>query len=425
MCYCSRPLVVLMCSLAALAQERQPDPKQRERAVRELAKRSPEAIPQIEPYLSDPVLDVRLEAVKALTDLGTGDSVPPLLRATRDNDPSVQVRAVEALVNFYYPGYIQSGLQRVGTAIRSRFTDTNDIVVPRFVNVREDVVAALGRLASGGSSMESRAVAARAIGVLRGRAALPDLVRALHSKDDTVIYEALIAIQKIGDPAAAPRVSFLLRDLKKEVQIAAVETTGLLRNREALPDLHKVLQRTEDKEVRRAAVEAIGRIADASSREVFLRYLNDRDEGTRAAAAEGLGRLKNPADRERVEKLFAGSGVKGQHRLALAFAAAHLGKTELSEFSPLQYVVNNLNSSKYRAISEAYLIELAREPAVRSLLHTIVHRGTRDEKIGLGRVLAASGDASSLPYLEKLSKDSDEEVAQESLRALRNLRARL
>ena len=57
------------------------------------------------------------------------------------------------------------------------------------VQVRPDVIAALGKLARGGASLEARANAARALGILRGRAAIPDLVEALHSKDDQVMYE--------------------------------------------------------------------------------------------------------------------------------------------------------------------------------------------------------------------------------------------
>jgi len=54
-----------------------------------------------------------------------------------------------------------------------------------------------------------------------------------------------------------------------------------------------------------------------------------------------------------------------------------------------------------------------------------MEQGSRDEKIYLARVLAASGDQSSVPYLDKISRDSDQQVAQEGLRALRSLKARL
>ena len=45
--------------------------------------------------------------------------------------------------------------------------------------------------------------------------------------------------------------------------------------------------------------------------------------------------------------------------------------------------------------------------------------------IGLARILAVAGDRESLAQIESISKDSDSEVAQEGLRALKSLRARL
>jgi hypothetical protein len=70
-------------------------------------------------------------------------------------------------------------------------------------------------------------------------------------------------------------------------------------------------------------------------------------------------------------------------------------------------------------------VEAAREPKVLAALYGPLDQGTRDEKIYLARVLAASGDAGSVPVLEKASRDTDKDVAQEGLRALRSLRARL
>ena len=83
--------------------------------------------------------------------------------------------------------------------------------------------------------MEARANAARALGILRGKAAVPDLLAALRSKDTDVIYESLIALQKIRDESAAPGVAFLLRDLDQKVQLAAIETVGLLQNKSSCP----------------------------------------------------------------------------------------------------------------------------------------------------------------------------------------------
>ena len=160
-----------------------------------------------------------------------------------------------------------------------------------------------------------------------------------------------------------------------------------------------------------------------SSREIYARYLGDKDDKMRAAAAEGYARLKNPADLPMLEKAYQDEG-KTSPRLSMAFAQVMLGKTEVSEFSPLQFLVNTLNSAAYQGVAFPFLVELARDPGVRKSLYTPLLQGTRDEKINLARVMARSGDKSDAPQLEKLSHDTDPEVAQEGLRALRNLQAR-
>ena len=124
------------------------------------------------------------------------------------------------------------------------------------------MIAALGKLARGGASMEARANAARAVGILRGKAAVPDLIEAAHSKDTDVIYESLVALQKIRDESAGPQIAFLLHDLDAKVQIAAIETTGLLLNKEAVPDLVDVLNHARDTKVKRAALTAIAMLPD-------------------------------------------------------------------------------------------------------------------------------------------------------------------
>jgi HEAT repeat protein len=426
-----RPLLAFACSVlicgCALAQESS-DPKQREHTARDLAKQGKDALPKLQAMLSDPVVDVRVEAVKSIVEIDTAASLDPLILAIRDNDPEVQILATDGLVNFYLPGYVKHGLSasvhRVGNVFKAKFTDTNDQVIDRYVRVRPEVIEALGKLARGGVSMESRANAARAIGILRGQAAIPDLAEALRSKDDQVIYESLNAIQKIRDPSAAPRISFLLHDLNEKVQIAAIETTGLLRNRDALPQLRGVLSDTRSTKVRRAALTAIAMIPDDGSRPLYQKYLSNKDDGMRAAAAEGFGRLKNQTDLPMIEKVY-GEEQKRTAQLSGAFALVMLGKTEVSEMSPLQFLINTLNSSSWRGVARAYLVELSREPVVRSSLQQALKRATKDEKIELAQILAVSGDKDTVPFLDDLSHDPDTDVAQAALNASRTLKSRL
>jgi HEAT repeat protein len=419
----------LWIALAAFSLLAQDDVKARVKDVRELGKGGSESIPKIEPYLSDPEVDVRQEAVKAISGIGTQRSLDPLIKASSDSDPEVQVRATDGLVNFYVPGYLKTGvtapLRRAGSSIKGKFTDTNDLVVDPYIQVRPEIIAALGHIVSSGSSLDSRSNAARAVGILRGRQAVPDLEQALRSKDSDLIYESLVALEKIRDPSAGPSFAFLLHDLNEKVQVTAIEATGLLTNRAALNELRDVLDRSRKIKVKRAALTALAQIPDPQLHGVYTTYLDSKDDGLREAAAEGLGRLKNPADSADVERVF-NNGNKTEPRLSAAFALVSLGKRGTAEFDPLRYLVNNLNSTAYRGVARAYLTELARDPQVRQALYPALTEAgaTRDEKTGLAEVLALSGGQDSVAPLEALSQDTDSEVSQAGLRAVKNLRAR-
>jgi HEAT repeat protein len=423
-------LTFLLCFAAvfALLQAQDANVKQRARDVRDLAKQGEDAIPKIVPYVSDPDVGVRAEAVKALIQVGGPKTLDGLVRAAGDNDAEVQIRATDGLVNVYLPGFVKTGLSgrlsRVGGSVTAKFADTNDQVIDPFVQVRPDVIAALGKLARGAASLDARANAARAVGVLRGRAAIPDLVEALRSKDDKLMYESLVAIQKIGDPAAAPRISFLLGDLEEKIQVQALETTGLLRNREAAPQVRDALAHARSVKVRRAALEALAMISDPADHAIFLQNLSDKDDLVRAAAEEGLGRLKDPMDRSALNKAFETEHGMNP-RLSAAFALVLLGELKTDSYGPLQYLLNSLNQRTWQGVASAFLIELAREQPIRQTIYGMLGTATKDEKIQLSIVLARSGDKDSIPSLEALSMDPDPAVAAEGIRSLRTLRARL
>ncbi len=411
---------LFLCAFSASAQT----PKD----VRAVAKQGPTAIPTVAQYLNSASVDTRIEAVKQLISLGGRDTIDPLIRATRDADPEVQIRATDGLVNYYLPGYVRQGLGstivRVSGAVKDKFADNNDQLVDSFVIVRPEVIAALGQLARNGAGMDVRANACRAIGILRGRAALPDLIDALRTKDNNVMYESLVAMQKIRDPQAGPRITYLLRDLDDRVQTTAIETAGILRSTDALPVLRGIVADPRNSKAERAALSAIAMMPEPKDRELFLRELGARDEKLRTAAAEGLGRIGNPADEPAIEKLWRDED-KMLPRLSSAFALVLEGKLELSDDAPFRYLINTLNQAAYHDVAYAYLAEAARRKPVLTALYGQIDPGTRDEKIYLSRILSVSGDQSSIPYLDKLSRDNDKDVAQEGLRSLRSLRARL
>jgi HEAT repeat protein len=396
--------------------------------VRDVAKGGAASIPTLQGYLKGHPPDVRAEAVKQITQIGTVATLDPLLLSLQDDDPQIQILGIDGLVNFYSPGYVKTGIggsiAKVGSSIKGKFTDTNDLVIDGYVQVRPDVIDGIGKLVTTGVNADVRADAAHAEGILRGKAAMPQLLEAIHSRNSDVIYEALVAIQKIRDESTGPAVQFLLHDLDQRVQIAAIQTTGVLLNKAAVPDLVDVFNHAKDIKVKREALTAIAMLPVPSSRSLYETNMHDKDDRIRAAAAEGYARLRTPSDLPMIDKAWDAE-TKTAPRLSLAFAQVMLGKTELSQFSPLQFLVNNLNSAAYNGVAYPFLVELARDKTVREALYGPMATGTKDEKINLARVMARSGDSGSVAPLEKLSRDTDPAVAQEGLKALRTLQSRM
>jgi HEAT repeat protein len=203
-----------------------------------------------------------------------------------------------------------------------------------------------------------------------------------------------------------------------------VQTAGVLRDMSAVPGIADVVNRTRDVKVKREALSALAMLPEETSRPVYQQYLTDKDDKLRGAAAEGFARLRNPKDLPMLEQAWQ-SETKPQARLSLAFAQVMLGRRDVSEFSPLQYLINNLNSSAYNGEAFPFLVELARDRDVRQSLYGKLAGGTKAEKIGLAGVLARSGDQASIAELQKLTSDPDPEVSKEALRAVRTLQARM
>jgi HEAT repeat protein len=402
--------------------------KEKVSSIRDLGKRDSQAVPLIVKYLKDPDTDVREEAVRAIIKIGTQYSLDPLIEATRDNDASIQSQAVDGLVNFYLPGYVATGglsltFTRVGMRIKSALSNRYDQTIDPGVLVRPDVVEAIAGVVTGGAGFEARADAARAAGVLRGRAAVPALEKALKSKNSDLIFESLVALQKIGDTSAGPSVAFLANDFDERVQTTALETLGVLHATDAAPQIRQVVGRPRNDKVRRAALGALAMLGLPADKSIFEEYANSKDADMRTAALEGIGRIRDPQDVPTLDKAF-NDEKNLKPRLAAAFALVSEGKLDTSEFSPLRYLVNGLGLSKGSSASQAYLQELCRRTDVRKAVIKLIPDATKAEKLGLIAALAPSAGPEATAALEQLTKDPDPDVSITAARSLRTQKTR-
>jgi HEAT repeat protein len=425
----NRPLRLALSGLALTCllfgqSETNSSTKERILRIRELGKRDRSVLPALAQYLTDPNAEVRVEAVKAIVRIDTVDSLNPLVEATRDKDENVQIPAVDGIVNVYVPGYVaRNGLTGAMTRgvrqIKGFFSSRNDEVVGGDVQVRSDLGQALGDVVTTGASVSSRANAALAAGILRAHGALPGLEQALHAKDSDLIFECLVALQKIRDPSAGPPVSFLAHDLDDRIQSTALETIGVLRCTACANDVRLTLSSARNIKMRRAGLQSLAMLGQPQDRSIFRQYASDRDAELRAAGLEGLGRIREPEDFPLLEHSFDEGEIDWRIHLAAAFGMVNEGKVDTSEFSPLSYLIESLQTKARASQAAAYLTELASRKNVSKALGTMIPAMEKSQKISLCEVLGDSATPENISSLNRLAKDADPDVAYAALKALR------
>lgn len=153
-----------------------------------------------------------------------------------------------------------------------------------------EVARLIEKLAKDEMASQRRA-AARALGNLgmRGKAAIPALVRALDDPDSSVRDEAENALKKFGE-AAVPEVLVKLKDPDEFVRLRAVSVLGGIGPdaKAALPDI-EAAKADSSEFVRNAAVEAEFRIrVEAKS---LIPLFKEKDEEKRMYAVKACGYL--------------------------------------------------------------------------------------------------------------------------------------
>ena len=402
-----------------------PEARQRVKAVRELADSDDgfRHLDRLEPLLRDSSQDVRQAVVLALIKMRTLDAQRLLAKATADQSARVQTIAVDGLVDFYVPGYAKTGaflsVSAFAASLKARLSKPTPLTVSGYVQVNPESVEAIGMVVRTGRSADARANAARAVGVLLGREALDALLEGVRSRNSTIILESVLAIKKLQVPSAGPHLVFLLRDPDPVVREAVVQTVGQLRTAEAVPSLVDIVEGDGKDSLRAEALISLAKIPDNGQRELFLRYLVDRNKWLRAAAAEGVGRVRNPEDTRLVEHHFVLEKAESV-KLSLAFAAVNLGN-----MLRLNHLVQGLNSKVHRLEARPFLVELARRQAVLDRLYVPLSTGSVPQRRHLAYVVSRSGTEASVAHLEQLTHDSNGAVANAAIEGLRVLRARL
>ena len=253
--------------------------------------------PAVEPLilaLTNPLWRIRHGAAYALGEIGDPRAVESLISVLGDSDWHVRGEAAGALGSIRDPIAVEY---------------LTPLLVDSDWLVRKGVVKALGNI--GGSR-----VVEPLTGALRDkdkdvRKAAAEALDQLHWRPSNLEQEIayLFARQgwdglvEIGSPAVDVLIE-ALNDRDKDVRRAAAQALGEVGDRKAAAPLIEVLRGDESSYVREAAAKALGQIDDPRAIDALTEALEDRDRDVRLAAAEVLGRTTKPRVIEPRERAF-------------------------------------------------------------------------------------------------------------------------
>lgn len=131
-----------------------------------------------------------------------------------------------------------------------------------------------------------------------GPLAVPALIQTLEARgndrrlSDIARQFAARVLGKIGDRRAVPALMEALQAPSKYVRHYAAWALGTLADRQAVPALMTAL-RNEDQDLRRYAAKSLGEIGDRQAALALIVALQDEDGGARQYAAEALGKIRD------------------------------------------------------------------------------------------------------------------------------------
>jgi HEAT repeat protein len=276
--------------------------------------------------LQDPAAEalVKARAAMILGELKATAAVPDLIAALNDPSPEVRWRAVTALGEIRDPQAIPGVMEILRDPDPTTARAAHDALVA--LDAR-DRIPALREWLQGSGSSSARALAAEGLRLLAGRDAVEPLVAALRDPDEEVAkaaaaalgalgdsrateplgrvvadgsaapwlrYEAVKALEALGDVAGASALQIALADPDPALRRLAARALGTLRNPATGPALVAALKDTAP-EVREAAALAVGTLKTPDGPEALVRLLHDPHAEVRAAAADGLVKYEGAA----------------------------------------------------------------------------------------------------------------------------------
>ncbi|MBZ0156353.1 MAG: HEAT repeat domain-containing protein [Alphaproteobacteria bacterium] len=390
---------------------------------------------------------------RAAETLGEGDerAIYPLVKALNDENAGVQDAAMRALISIggEVTAYMVLPLLRSNTLLRNTaliiLKELGEVAVPLLYSllkdkdddVRKFAIDLFGEIKRGVDpsrvvpllgdvNANVRAAAAKALGVLEYRAAVPELVHALGD-EEWVAFSALEALGDLMAQEAAGEIAALLSSPSGVVRFVAIETLGRLKTASVLDALLEYLPRASEEE-KNAVIKSLiligitPEMADLS--DYLIAMLKDGDWNDREIALKGMVALNC---RKAVPYIvdIAGSldpSVPGsEERISLL-------KSAINAIDAEEELLNLLESSDIKYRGKSFAIEILGETRSKRATFRLIdylNDMRRDLRRATVEALGEIGDPEVIGHLlEASQRDVDAHVRRSAIEALGNIQAK-
>ena len=249
------------------------------------------------------------------------------------------------------------------------------------------------------------------LGEVRSDEAIPELLKLLEDSDDFVRWRAVSALSKFGDEKAIPGLLKLLEHSDDFVRRSAAYALGLIGDEKAIPGLLKLLEHSDDF-VRRSAAYALGLIGDEKAIPELLKLVEHPDSDLRRSAADALG---NIGDEKAIPPGLL-KLVEEPDYFVRRSAADALGN--IGDDQAIPGLLELVEEPDYFVRwSAAYAFKIGDEKAIPGLLK-LLEDPDSDVRSSAADVLGKIGGDQAIPELLKLVEHSDYFVRRSAADAL-------
>ncbi|MBI4821400.1 MAG: HEAT repeat domain-containing protein [Deltaproteobacteria bacterium] len=254
---------------------------------------------------------VRARIAGALEDVESNDAEAQLAKLTRDRDPSVRIRAVEAIA--FRAEHMGGSIGPLESAL---LEGRRELVLPAASGLaskgKKEAFQALMLVLKAGQGPEpgqagvisERERAILALGTLADPRALPELstlvaptedatddVKALAPSAAEAMARMLSKLPRDRSNEIRETVESLLAEGRHEVQRAVLSGLAFSGDDKSRAKIEQVASDPESSELRRHALTELGKLANAASEPVLAHAIADDDSQTAEVAVRALGRV--------------------------------------------------------------------------------------------------------------------------------------